>query len=126
MQHRSSFHSILLALASLLLASACSTGSSTSSDQVKPGESVQESPGEATPTESASGGDADTQMVHPKGAYCTDNGGKLELYVSESGGQSQLCLFDDGSRCTAMAFWRKECAKGSCMAENGKCDPANP
>ena len=110
----------------LLAQGGCSTGTSSSPEQIKPRESAEQTQAETTPAEPGPSGGADPQMAHPKSAFCTDNGGKLERYVSDSGGQSEVCVFDDGSRCTAMAFWLKECTKGTCMAESGKCEAGQP
>ena len=54
-------------------------------------------------------------MPNPASVFCEENGGKLEIRTDESGAQSGICVFDDGSECDEWAFYRGECKPGDSL-----------
>jgi len=48
-------------------------------------------------------------MANPASVYCKQNGNQLEILTAEDGGQSGVCVFQDGSTCEEWAYFRGEC-----------------
>jgi len=48
-------------------------------------------------------------MVNPASAFCTQNGGTLNIRQDAAGNQTGFCGFPDGSECEEWAFQRGEC-----------------
>lgn len=52
-------------------------------------------------------------LPNPASAYCTAQGGNLEIRTDADGAQSGVCVFADGSECEEWAYFRGECAPGN-------------
>lgn len=52
------------------------------------------------------------EIPNPAAVYCEQQGGRIELRTDETGGQSGVCVFDDGSECDEWAYYRGECQPG--------------
>jgi len=56
-------------------------------------------------------------MANPASVYCEDNGGTLEIITAADGSQSGQCTLSDGTVCEEWAYFRGECGKHVCTAE---------
>jgi putative hemolysin len=66
-------------------------------------------------------------MPNPASVFCEENGGKLEIRSDESGAQSGVCVFDDGSECDEWAFYRGECKSGDSLeSQESNANLPNP
>jgi putative hemolysin len=68
--------------------------------------------------------DADANMANPASVYCEEHGGILDIRTDASGGQSGICIFEDGSECDEWAYFRGECAPTSALQDTPT--PAQP
>ena len=65
-------------------------------------------------------------LPNPASVYCEENGGTLEIRTDESGGQTGVCLFPDGSECEEWEFYRGDCQSGDSLSEDvGLPNPAS-
>ncbi len=95
----------------------CSAQNSNAKTRSKPAD------GQATPNTEPAAKKADQKplkLANPASVHCEQNGGKLKIMTGD-GGQSGVCLFDDGTRCEEWRFFRKECAPGQCRKPSGLC-----
>ena len=53
-----------------------------------------------------------SQLANPAAINCVDKGGRLQL-VKDPSGESEVCVFADGTRCEEWAFFRGECRPGA-------------
>ncbi len=52
------------------------------------------------------------QMANPASSFCLKNGGKLEGKIDEEGGQYNLCIFNDNTRCEEWSYFYGNCLSG--------------
>ncbi len=68
--------------------------------------------------------DEDAEIANPASVYCEQYGGELEIRTDETGGQTGMCIFTDGSECEEWAYMRGECAPASALQDTPT--PAQP
>jgi putative hemolysin len=61
--------------------------------------------------------DEDAEIANPASVYCEQYGGRLEIRTDETGAQSGICIFADGSECEEWAYFRGECAPASALQD---------
>ena len=66
--------------------------------------------GEPKPEPAA--GNLGVGLANPASAHCQEQGYTLEMRSDESGNQTGVCVFPDGSECEEWAFFRGECGPG--------------
>lgn len=54
----------------------------------------------------------DVKMANPASAFCIKNGGKLEGKTDKNGGQYNICVFNDDTRCEEWSYFNGNCEKG--------------
>jgi putative hemolysin len=59
-------------------------------------------------------------LPNPASAYCTENGGTVEMRQDAAGGQYGVCVFPDQSECDEWAYYRGDCKPGDSL------QPASP
>ena len=52
------------------------------------------------------------KIANPASVYCEENGGTLKIETAEDGGQTWICMFNDGSYCEEWSYYRNECKQG--------------
>lgn len=78
--------------------------------ECKPGQTT------AVPTPAPEATPQVSGMPNPASAFCVKQGGKLEFAKDKDGGEYDICVFDDGSRCEEWAYFRGECKPGQTTA----------
>jgi hypothetical protein len=59
--------------------------------------------------------------ANPASVFCEKNKGKSKIVKSNSGGETGVCVFKDGSRCEEFAFMKGLCKPGKCNRKHGDC-----
>lgn len=61
-------------------------------------------------------------VPNPASIYCKELGYKTETRADSSGGQYEVCIFPDGSKCEAWDFLKGKCGQkfSCCEKEGGK------
>jgi putative hemolysin len=61
-----------------------------------------------------------SSLPNPASAYCTENGGTVEMRQDAAGAQYGVCVFPNTSTCDEWAYYRGDCQPGDSL------QPASP